>query len=1522
MKKWTFPWNRLKGTISDRLNARTLNLETLEDRLAPAGNIFTILQSGSTQLLKEFTPDGILVNSTVVPPGGPAEQARDLIVGPDGDIHVFNGTNNPYLSTFDTATSTWSHLTHPGWSTSSSYGNGGIGVFGNYVFASDQFTTSPGTPKGIIRFNLSDGTSTRFASSYSYTDLSVGLDGLVYGLSNATIHAYNPSTMALQFTVALPSSINGSSQVYRAITVDASGDIFAASWQKRLFHFNSAGVVQNSVTLNNPPYGGLLGELNDIDVSSDGTLVIGGYYGDVVQMNDNFTNITYFEANTSGVFVAFASDSQPPPSTPTVSVSDVSVTEGMAGTVDAVFTITLSQSSSEIVAVDYATADGTAGVGDYSPTGGQLTFLPGETSKTVSVTVHGDPDPEGDETFYLNLSAPSGAEIADGQGVATIVNDDVIPSISISGQNVTEGNSGTTDVAFTITLSQASSQTVTVDYATDDFTADEGEDFIAANGTLSFAPGETSKTVVVSVIGDTADESNETFFLDILNPTNATIGFPWATSTIYDDDDTPPPVTPEVSVNNPAAVVEQDSGTVQITFTVSLSEATSQTVTVDYATANGSATAGSDYTSTSGTLTFLAGQTSQTVTVNVTPDVMDEATESFALNLSSPTNATIADGSGTGTILDDDDATLSVDDVVTIEGFEGLKSVSFVVTLSNPSADTVTVNYATADGSAVAGVDYVAASGTFTFAPGQTVQAVTLYVITDLVDEPNETFLVNLSSPTNAVIADGSSTITIVDDDDASLSVGDVTVTEGDSGTTVASFVVSLSTPSSQTVTVNYATADGTAIAGSDYSSTSGTLTFAPGQTSQTVNVNVTPDLVNEVTESFTLNLSSPSSATIADGSGTGTILDDDEPTLSVDNVSVVEGDSGTTAVSFSVTLSNPFTQTVTVNYDTSDWGTAPYSATAGLDYNPVSGTLTFAPGETFKSVTVSVLGDYENEQDETFALHLSGAVNAVVANGPGIGTIQNDDTPVISISDGSVVEGDDGFTSIVFYVHISNPGPTSGWVEYETVAGTASLGSDYSLISGWSALFPWESVRQIHVTIPTDHLVEGDEFFYLNLTGSSWIIGDSQGVGTIFNDDLPPVANAGPNQSAVEGAIVTFEDNGSYAREGTELTYSWDFGDGTTATGATAQHAYADQGTYFAKLTVTDLYGNASTDTLIVTVTNAAPSVSVALSPLFEGNIGVPGQSIPFVLNALDAGAADMAADMIYTIQWGDGTTDVVSGPATDFQINHVFEYNSTFTVNVWATDKDGATSGAGSFQITTLTVHVVGDTLFVGGTIWNDQIIIEQLEPNGNDARVTINGHVISIFYIPPGSSPGNVVVYGQGGDDYIQMVAPEEDPNDTGFTFTTHLFGGDGNDTLMASENSGLTILVGGDGDDTLLGGTGCDILIGGNGADIVSGGAGEDLLVGGATAFDDDLDALVWLGSEWNRPDASYSDRIGHLSGSLGGGLNGPYFLNAGTIINDGIADTLEGSAGDLDWFLSELAFVEVNETEEGEIIHSL
>jgi hypothetical protein len=221
---------------------------------------------------------------------------------------------------------------------------------------------------------------------------------------------------------------------------------------------------------------------------------------------------------------------------PSVSVGDVTLTEGNTGTLNAVFTVTLSAASSQDVVIHYATADGTATAGaDYQARSGQVTIPAGQTSATIAVPVTGDRSAENSETFSLRVTEMTNAFVADGVGVATILDNE--PRISINSVTQSEGNGKSTSFTFTVRLSAAYDQAVTVNYATANGTATAGSDYQAKSGSVTFAPGETIKTITIVVNGDKAKEANETFFVDLLgSSSNALIAVSRGTGTIFNDD--------------------------------------------------------------------------------------------------------------------------------------------------------------------------------------------------------------------------------------------------------------------------------------------------------------------------------------------------------------------------------------------------------------------------------------------------------------------------------------------------------------------------------------------------------------------------------------------------------------------------------------------------------------------------------------------------------------------------------------------------------------------------------------------------------------------------------------------------------------------------------------------------------------------------------------------------------------------------------------------------------------------------
>ena len=460
---------------------------------------------------------------------------------------------------------------------------------------------------------------------------------------------------------------------------------------------------------------------------------------------------------------------------------------------------------------------------------------------------------------------------------------------------------------------------------------------------------------------------------------------------------------PELAVTD-ASVLEGDAGTTTANLKVKLSSARPTPVTFKWQTLNNSATTPADYASVPlTTVTFAPGEVEKTLPVTVNGDTLNENDESFTVRISAPTGAAIVDNLAAGRILDEEGPLFaSVADTSLSEGNAGTTPAQFAVTLSSapPPGQTVSMNYTTANATAtVANGDYVAESGTLTFsdATGAT-QMIDVDVNGDTTVEPNQKFKLNLSSPTSGLLlADPGATATIRNDDGTpgavvkpSISVSNAKVLEPDAGTATASFDVTLSAASAGTVTAKYVTANSTALAPGDYTHVPlTTLTFAPGEVTKTVTVDVAGDTLKETTEQFQVKLSGLSGAVAGDATGLGYILDDEGPlSISIGDVHIAEGDSGTRNAVMTVSIPEPQQAGVT-------FAVTPGSATNPDDYtNPTNpdNTLNFTSTVASRVITVPIVGDGSVEGDETFSVTLSAPKNAVLGDATGVFTIHNDD--------------------------------------------------------------------------------------------------------------------------------------------------------------------------------------------------------------------------------------------------------------------------------------------------------------------------------------------------------------------------------------------------------------------------------------------------------------------------------------------------------------------------------------------------
>ncbi|GCE61939.1 bifunctional hemolysin/adenylate cyclase [Microcystis aeruginosa NIES-4285] len=461
------------------------------------------------------------------------------------------------------------------------------------------------------------------------------------------------------------------------------------------------------------------------------------------------------------------------------------------------------------------------------------------------------------------------------------------------------------------------------------------------------------------------------------------------------------PTLPSITLAvSPSSVTED--GTTNLVYTFTRTGSTTSALTANY-TVGGTATNGTDYTSIPTSVTFAANSPTATVTVDPTADTIVESNETVILTLAAGTGYTVGTpNAATGTITNDDTSvTLAVSPSSVTE--DGTTNLVYTFTRTGVTTNALTVNY-TLGGTATLNTDYTrtGTTNTVTFAANSPTATVTVDPTADTIVESNETVILTLAAGTGYTIGTTTPvTGTINNDDSASISINDVTVSEGNSGTTNAVFTVTLSNPVDTSVTLNYSTANGTATtADNDYTAIATTpLTFNVGETSKTITVAVNGDTKVENNETFFVNLSNLQAngrnVTITDNQGQGTINDDDSTVtsqLSINDITVVEGQNSSAILTF--TVNNPSTQQITVNYTT-----APINATANVDYTSKTGTITIAPNTATATISIPILNDNLNEPDEAFTVTLSNAVNATINPDEAIGQVIITDTLQSSIT-------------------------------------------------------------------------------------------------------------------------------------------------------------------------------------------------------------------------------------------------------------------------------------------------------------------------------------------------------------------------------------------------------------------------------------------------------------------------------------------------------------------------------------------
>lgn len=631
------------------------------------------------------------------------------------------------------------------------------------------------------------------------------------------------------------------------------------------------------------------------------------------------------------------------------------------------------------VSVDYTTGNSTALANtDFVPTAGTLTFADGETSKVISVPLVNNPAAPASRVFNLTLSNPThGASLGLlSSAAAAITNARSV--VSVAGAGVQQVLSNLLPTA-TVTLGRVGNTALpaVVHFATTAGTALPGVDFTPVSGTVTFLPGQASATVVVPLLGNAAAAAGTAFSLGLTaagdagtvlgQAATATVGLTNAQSVI------------STAVGAATAVTSAGTALVTVTRAGNLDLPT----TVQYATAAVAGTPVAGYTPVSGTLSFAAGVATQVVSVPLVAGTLGQASSAFNLVLSLPGVNTLLSSLSHSTQVTavDSPSVVQLADP-TVATLDGATSVVLTVLRTGNTSAAATVDYATADGTAHAGVHYTATAGTLSFAAGETSKTITVALAGGPSLDTLASFAVNLvGAAGGAVLGSGtSSTVTTQNVRSVVQWSAVAAAVDGQAGSVV--LTVTRTGNTAVPASVSYATADGTAVAGDDYAAANGTLSFAPGEATKTVAVALTGGPAADPASTFVVTLTGATGNAIVGAAATTVTVANDLSLVRFSPANVEATEDGGT-----------FTVTVTRTGNLGVGGAVAYAtqngtATGGVDYQPTSGALLFAPGQTTATFTVTLDPDLVTEADETVKLVLSDPTGHVRIGAGEVGTL------------------------------------------------------------------------------------------------------------------------------------------------------------------------------------------------------------------------------------------------------------------------------------------------------------------------------------------------------------------------------------------------------------------------------------------------------------------------------------------------------------------------------------------------------
>ncbi len=1161
----------------------------------------------------------------------------------------------------------------------------------------DYAVTGTATGSGTD-YTLANGTATITAGSTSTTITIAGIvddtldepnETIIVTLSNPS-NANPGSTLVHTYTITdndnapvVDFNATSSSGEESVSSKDLTVDLSAASGKTVTVDYAITGTASGSGT----DYTLANGTLTINAGSTSGTISISSIIDDSIDEANETVIVTLSNPSNAtlgsdDVHTFTINDND---SAPVIDFNAIS-SSGAESVSSAGLAVDLSAVSGQNVTVDYAVTGTATGSGtDFTLANGTLTINAGETSGTITIaSIVNDSLDEANETVIVTLSNPGNATLgSDDAHTYTITDNDNAPVVDFNATSSSQAES-VSSKALTVDLSSASGQDVTVDYAITGTATGSGTDYTLANGTLTINAGATSGIITIaSIVDDAADEANETVILTLSNPSNATLGSDSVhTYTIADNDDAP---TVDFNVTSSSGAESASSAS----LTVDLSAASSQDVTVDYAVTGTATGSGTDYTLSNGTLTISAGSTSGTITIaGIIDDSIEEANETVIVTLSNPSNATLgSDSVHTYTINDNESSRIIDFNTTSSSGAESVSSKVITVDLSGESSQDVTVDYAITGTATGSGTDYTLSNGTLTISAGSTSSTITIASIADdSLDEDNETIILTLSSPGNAILgSDSVHTYTIFDNDDAPVVDFNATSSNGAESDSSKSITVDLSAVSAKNVSVNYAITGTATGSGTDYTLADGTLTISAGATSGTITIaSIIDDSIDEANETVVLTLSSPSNATLGtDKIHTYTITDNDNtPTIDF-NTSSSSGAESVSSKAITVDLSGPSGEIVTVDYAVTGSATG-----SGGDYTLENGTLSIAAGNTTGTIIIAnIVDDTTDETDETVIITLSSPSNASLGSDK-VHTYtitDDDDQPEISFNV-TTSSGSESISSTAITVNLSSASSNDITVNYAVSGSAIGSGTDYTLADGTLTINAGQTSATIVISGIIDDLSsEGNETVILTLSApnNATLGGDNVHTYTINdNDGTPTVAFSEITSNNLESVSSTsIEISIPFA---SEVDIRVDYTVTGTATGSGTDFTLDDgtltinAGATTGTITISDIINDSLDEideTIIISLSNPANATlgtNVVHTVTIQDDDSPPDIDFDLTSSSGDeANASKSITVNLSAISSKDVTVDyVITGTATGSGTDYALA-NGTLTISA------GSTSG-----------------------------------------------------------------------------------------------------------------------------------------------------------------------------------------------------------------------------------------------------